>query len=369
MMKMQVRMFFSVCIFGLGLRAPGQTPTAPAPAPATPPAAPAPLTATCPPHLGTIAKSGLYRYIIGLSTSDSIWVDPMPDGTTRAWYWHIDKDAQGRVVRSASMHWRDESQSTKFYYAGDDKLPCRIEGYNQSGQMMGIDIPHRDASGNEVGDDEENPQGKKTGYGTRTSLSDRVEDMEYDITGRLVQHVTYFYGSSGRMTGRAIYPGGSTSTTVYLLQTVSEDDGLVPLTHQYRDGKLEFTMKYTFGPLGEMTHTETYTPDGYLAVTQEWDDGLVTDRTYHLRGGGTREYRYYTDNTRNPSRADVYVNGDLLCTEKYTQEAPLRFSTKVYGADGKLWAYYPPPAVGDLEKDGQPTGRNDGVIYREGPWW
>lgn len=255
-----------------------------------------------------------------------------------------------------------------YFYSGAAKLPCRVDGYNQNGQLKAINYYHRDASGNTVSIDEQTPEGKPVGYVIRSYEKDRVEDDEYDIRGPLLQHITYFYGPSGRMTGRAIFPGGSSSTTEYLLQTSSEDDGLIRLTHQYRDGKLQFTMKYVFGPQGQMTHSDTYTADGYLAVSQEWDDGLVTDRTYHLRDGGTREFRYFIDNKRDPSSTNVFIDGKLLCTLKYKLEGADR-ATRAYGPDGKLWAYYPPPVVGDLERDGQPTGRSDGVIFRKGSWW
>lgn len=325
--------------------------------------------ASCSSQPAPVASSGLYHFILGLRSGDSIWVDPLPEGTKLPWYWEIDRDARGRVVRSVSMHEERLSQSTRYYYAGEATEPCRVEGYNQNNQLTEIDLNHRDGAGSVVRTDEEDPTGKLTGYELRSFEKDRVEDTEYDAGGRLIHHVTYFYGSSGRMTGRAIFPGGSFSTGEYLLQEVSEEDGLIRLTHQYRDGKLRFTMKYFFGPQGQMTHSNTYTADGYLAVTQEWQDGLVTDRTYHLRNGGNREFRYFVDNDRNPSRADVYIGGDLLCTMQYRQQAPGQFSTRVYGPDGGLWAYYPPPTVGDIERDGQPTGRHDGVIFKKGYWW
>jgi hypothetical protein len=360
MRQPQIRTLFCALLFWTGTGLVGQT----APAPA------ASDQSSCIPQLAQVASSGLYHFILGIKSGDSIWVDPLPETTTQlAWYWRIDKDAGGRVVQALSMHEERLSQSSRYFYAGDATDPCRVEGYNQNGQLTEIDINHRDAAGNIVRTDEEDPTGKLTGYEVRTYDQDGVDDTEYEAGGRLIQHVTYFYGSTGRMNGRAIYPGGSPSTAQYLLQEVSEKDGLIRITHQYRDGKLQFTMKYIFGPQGQMTHSDTYTTDGYLAVTQDWHDGLVTDRTYHLPDGGSREFRFFLDNNRDPSTTDVYINGVLLCTMKYSKQAPGQFATKIYGVDGKLWASYPPPTVGDLERDGQPTGRHDGVIYKKGFWW
>lgn len=323
-----------------------------------------------PTHVEPPSQPGhLFRYIMGLPTGDADFRGELPSQTVPSGpYYKVVKDDQGRVVLSVAMRGNDIVGTTMDWYPGASKWANLTADYDLNGNLLEITPMRRDAEGHIVRWEHRSPDGKLGGFTDATWTKNHATQQSFDANGKLGGHSEFFYGASGFMSGRAEYaaPG---SDAEYSVQTVDEQNGLVTEMQQYRDGKLLFTTKIVHAPDGSLSRRDTYTTAKFLAIIEDFDNGEMIDRRYQYPSGDTRELRYFYDQTRQRMKTEISFDGALICTLAYTYDTPATVKTTAYGPDGSLWAKYPSPGVLDLDRNGQPPGRTDGIIYKKGNWW
>lgn len=325
---------------------------------------------TAPAHINSLQEPAhFYRYMIGLPIGDAEYraelsAEPIPSGP----YYNVAKDSKGRILRVTGMRAGHVTGTTVYEYAGDSKLPYQSDDYDLSGNLVEITPMQRDGEGRIIRWEHRKPDGKLAGYTTGEWSKNHLSQHSFDANGKPGGHSEFFYGAKGTMMGRAQYAGPG-SDAEYSVQTVDEVTQFVTAARQYRNGKLLFTTKYFWEPDGSISRKETYTEAGFLGILETFDEGDLTDRVYQYPSGHSRELRYFYDQTRQRLKTEISVDGELVCTLVYAYNTPSEVTTTAYGADGTLWAKYPPPGVLDLNHNGQPEGRSDGVLFRKGDWW
>ena len=315
------------------------------------------------------AKTSFYRYEIEVRTGDTDYASEIPaDAPPTGPRYKVERDEQGRLWRVTKLRGDKEISSAHYRYAGKERLPDHYEDFT-NGEPTGSVSLRRDSSGARVREEYRTTQGALTSYVTYTWKSNSADAVTFDAEGKKTGHNAYYYSPAGRMVRRIKFPAEGARLDV----EIDERTGLSSSAKQYARDQLNSTQKFTYDGSGDLIRLDVYNSDGTWYAAQEYADGLRSKRIYKEGDGAqavTREFRYAYDEKRWLKSAGLYIQDKFICTLTYdlAPDGTVK-RTVATGPDGSLWAEYPAPAVLDIDSNGQPVTRSDGVIHKTGNWW
>ena len=314
---------------------------------------------------GSQTTTKFYRYVVFTDTFDNdfrleIAAGAIPKGD----YYKVERDQQGRIVRETGMRDGKESAVTTYHYSGSSRFYDSDETF-VNGEKTQITLYQRDPQGRVTRMDKETAVGKPTQYWVLTWSPSHVDVRIYDPDNRPTDHLSSDF-SPGGLQARQVQYSSPASDASYSEIEMDEHTGLDFSEREVRDGKLVNTRKFSYDGNGDKTRIDVYNSEGVWFASVEFTDGKTTRRKY----GSGKEVRYSYDNGE-VKEGTIMIGGRTLCKLTYDRESDGTLKrTLAIGADGTLWAEYPPPMVWDINQNGQPMGgRTDGIIHKTGNWW
>jgi hypothetical protein len=310
-----------------------------------------------------------YRYEVSLDTGDYGYSGEIAPGVSpKGTYYKVERDAKGRMVRETKMRNGKEQTLMTFHYTGSSRYWDSTEEF-RDGEKTQISLYQRDPQGRITHEDDETADGKLTQYWTTILSPHRMDASAYDPNHIRTSHFVADFSVGGVQVHKITYLS-QTSAASYSENDYDENTGEIVASRQFDDGKLQNTRKYSYDGNGDKTRMDAYDPNGKWFAADEYTEGLWVRRLYKLPNGTTATLKYSYDAKQWLQETDIKVNDQPLCKLTYDRESDGTVKrTLAIGADGTLWAEYPPPQVRDIGQDGQPAGRTDGVIHKTGSWW
>jgi hypothetical protein len=293
----------------------------------------------------------------------------------------VDSDEQGRVSQVTEIRDGKPSSVRKFKFAGNEKLSGGYDetnvnsgrgnggrggGGRGNGGRGGTFRIQRTPNGDRKRTDRIGSNGDILSYTTYEVATDHVEEFTFGADGKQTGHRDYYFSPSGDCIRRVTYFGNA-----QLDSDIDETTGLEKITRQIdvSSGQVA-TQKFTYGPDGDVLRIDVFDTAGEKFAVQEYTGDLVSRRFYNFSDGTTKEVRYTYDGQKFLTAAQIYFNGKIVCSLSYDRLADGSVKqTLALGPDGELWAEYPAPEVVDIQDNGQPINRTDGVIHKSGLWW
>jgi len=311
----------------------------------------------------------LYRYSVLTDTYDHGYRSEIAGGATpKGTYYRVERDAQGRMVRVTMMRDGKEQKLTTFHYTGASRFYDSSEAF-VNGEKTQISLYQRDPQGRLVREDDETADGKLTKYYVVTWSPQHAEVMGYDPGNKRTYRAIEHFSIGGVEVNKTSYLS-PTSDASYVELEIDEHTGLSQSARQLTDGKLDNTRRFTYDANGGETRMDAYGPDGVWFAAHVYSDGLLSQTLYKFSDGSNQEFNYSYDGKKFLKQTDVVVAGKPLCKLTYDMESDGTVKrTLAIGNDGTLWAEYPAPIVRDIQQNGQPVGRTDGILHKTGNWW
>jgi len=308
-----------------------------------------------------LTKSGDFRYAEAISLSES----------TTGTYYEVETDDQGRVAKVTEIRDGKPSSVRRYQFGGSEKLASGYDETNNiagrgNGRRGGTFRIQRMPTGNRKRTDRIGPKGELLSYITYEDAADHVEEFTFGADGKQTGHRAYYFTPSGDCHRRITYFGNAE-----LDSDIDDATGLEKTTKQIdvASGQTA-TQKFTYGPDGDAIRVDVFDSAGEKFATQDYIGDLVSRRLYNHADGTTKEIRYVYDGQKLLTTARIYFNGKIVCSLNYDRLADGAIKqTLALGPDGELWAEYPAPEVVDIQDNGQPINRTDGVIHKSGLWW
>jgi hypothetical protein len=311
----------------------------------------------------------LYRYAVLTDTDDTDYRSEItPGATPKGGYFKVERDTVGRILRVTGLRNGQETNVTTYHYIGRNWASDSSETF-EYGEKTQISLYQRDPQGHITREDDETADGKLTGYSLLTWTPSHADVLGYDPSNRLIRHYSMDFSPAGVHVHRITY-SSPTSTASYVERETDEHTGLSVSARQFSDGKLDNTRKFTYDGNGDETRMDIYGPDGVWYAASEYTDSLLSRKLYKMSNGVSWELDYSYDGKKWLKQTDIVVAGKPLCKLTYDMESDGTVKrTLAIGTDGTLWAEYPAPIVRDIQQNGQPPGRTDGILHKTGNWW
>ncbi|HEV2494337.1 MAG TPA: hypothetical protein VG204_14825 [Terriglobia bacterium] len=304
-----------------------------------------------------------YRYALSLRSQETTYSVEVPEGA-HGHHFEVETDAQGRIVRAASIRYGQKEGEILYHFAGDSKLADGYETY-RAGEKTGRTEIQRNAHGDWVRADSFTVAGTRTGYTVYSYGPDSVEVTSYMADGKPTQVWINSYSAKGTLTGGIEYPnpvdGGFHVDVNY-----DESTGLKKTRRQIRDGNVENSGTFTYDADGEEIRQDAFNASGQWFAAGEYRDGLVTRRLYHFG----KELHYAYDDQRRLKETKLLLNDALVCRFVYERLADGTVKrTLALGPDGTLWAEYPDQEIWEVDNFGQPISGKSVVMHKAGRWY
>jgi antitoxin component YwqK of YwqJK toxin-antitoxin module len=310
-----------------------------------------------------------YRYELNTRIGDNDYRDEIPAPAHPGPSYKVVRDQLGRIVEETDLRDGKPTGVWKYQYSGTGRLPIGYETWINGEHTETTQIT-RNSDGIIIRYDEHTADGDPTGYTKIQDFGDRQESIHFDTDDKPTYHsVTWYAPGSGYLIRRISY-ASATSDQVYTDVTMDEHTGHALSSKQMDGNTLQNTKKWVWSADDELLRVDVYDDKGVWFSADEFDHGLSSRRLYKFTDGGSKEIRYAYNEKRWLVKSTMYYNDKLICTISYNRlpDGSVK-NTVAVAPDGMLMAEYPPPIVMDIGRNGQPPGRNDGVLHKTGDWW
>lgn len=282
-------------------------------------------------------------------------------------YIKVDRDGQGRVVRTSRVEEGVVQGYTDYDYAPGAKLPNREITFN-GGVETGYSKIARDPKGRIDRFDDYTAQNVRTGYTVLSHAPDHDSYIEYSADGAELSRSEEYFNADGVETKYVSHGRDGVRTTE---RTYDPVIGLVTGLRAEDNGKLSYTVRYSYDSDDVISRTDTYDPDGKPYVYSLFDHGREVKKVYNFSDGTKEEVDYAYDRRHWMVSSKMTVNGSLICTFTFDREPDGTVKrTLATGADGTLWAEYPNLFVTEVRKDGHANqAPTVGIFHKSGDWY
>ena len=311
----------------------------------------------------------VYRYEIHNRTGDSDYREELPAGVPSIGpAFEVERDQAGRLIRETDYEDGKATATERTHFTGMETLPDSFEIWI-NGQKSSVVKMQRNAAGVALRYDTYTANGELTSYTVVKELADRQDVRGFGPQGTPVDHVEYFFGPSGALNRRVSYVS-PTSDEIFMVTELDEQTGQRLNSRTLERGKVVTTQSWTYSADGDLTRVDSYLEGTKWYGASEGRDGLLVRKIVALADGATKEVRYTYDDKRLLKLSEMFYNDQLVCTLTYEMASDgTAQRTIARYPDGTVFEEFPPPAVNELDRHGQVTGRTDAIRYGTKDLW
>ena len=312
-----------------------------------------------------LAETKIYRYAPSHRSGDPRYAGEVGSGSLKGTRYRAETDAQGRLLRSATMRDGKVTSESVYRYEGDARLPSGFDNYSL-GELRCRGRIQRNAQGDRVRTEFLTLDGAVTSYTVRSYTADGVEAITYAPDGKPTNRFVYTYAASGLLVRSRWHPSAET----YYETEVEESTGFSKSRRKLTQGKLESRSAYAYDAEGDLIRDDIYDDKGNWYGAREYRDGLLTTERYKFLDGSTEETYTTYDERRWAKEAKFHRNGVLICTFTYDRQpnGAVKRSLAI-GPGGELLAEYPNRFVNKVTRTGAMIDTPGAIIHKKGNWW
>ena len=308
-----------------------------------------------------------YRYSLELKSGESQFTGE-PRASLRGKAVRVKKDSLDRIVQVSNLTNGKMTSYDVYHYSGSEILPSSYDYFSDGKLIFKINI-QRNANGDRIRVDYNDPSGEPVSSSTRSINGDVVETIDHQAKPSsfftIETRVVGYYSPKGLLV-RQENRVGAVATFDF---AIDEMTGLATSRKDFSFDKFTGSAKYTYDD-GVSVRDEFFDSTGTLNGVDQYENGLKTSSQRTFSDGDSKR-QVFTYNPAGLAKATkLYRKDKLICTFTYQYLHGKIKGSVARGPGGQLWAEYPGLLVEDVDPKGHPMDDSEaGVIHKVGEWW
>jgi antitoxin component YwqK of YwqJK toxin-antitoxin module len=315
---------------------------------------------------GSAQSVHTYRYSLELKSGESQFTGE-PRAALRGKAVRVKKDSLDRIIQVSNLTNGKTTSYDVYHYSGNEILPSSYDYFSDGKLIFKIPI-QRNANGDRIRVDYNDPSGEPVSYSTRSINGDVVETIDHPAKPSFLSIETRtvaYYSPKGLLVRQESHVGSfATLDFAY-----DEMTGLATSSKDFYYDKFTRSAKYAYDD-GISLRDEFFDSTGTLNGVDQYENGLKSSSQRTFSDGDSKRQVFTYDSTGLAKATKLYRKDKLICTLTYQYLRGKIKRTVARGPSGDLWAEYPGLFVQDVDSKGHPIDDSEaGVIHKTGDWW
>lgn len=307
-----------------------------------------------------------YRYSLDLKSGESQFTGE-PRAPLRGKALRVKKDSLDRIVQVSTLENGKTTSYDVYHYSGSEILPSSYDYFSDGKLIFKVNI-QRNANGDRIRVDYNDPSGEPVSSSTRSINGDVVETIDHQAKPSFLNietRMVSYYSPKGLLVRQENHVGAWATYDF----AFDELTGLATSRKDFTYDKFTGSAKYTYDD-GVSLRDEFFDSTGTLNGVDQYENGLKTSSQRTYSDGDSKRQVFTYDPTGLAKATKLYRKDKLICTFTYQYLRGKIKGTVARGPGGELWAEYPGLLVQNVDSKGHPEDDSDaGVIHKVGDWW